>query len=97
MHEGTLRVQRLVKERNAEYESKDRIGKTRIAESIVRFVHEQGGRFLIRNDDRFLSEPRHHGNHTVAQLVEASHSQAREKVSRYFRKLRPPKVNRLST
>merc|ERR1712072_1210471 len=73
-HVGNLRCAYLVEQHQAEYERANRSGKTQIAENIIAMVNESGGRFLKKDGNKCWRE--------------VTHTQAREKVSHFFRRLR---------
>merc|ERR1712072_57476 len=73
-HVGNLRCAYLVEQHQAEYERANRSAKTEIAENIIAMVNESGGRFLKKDRNKCWQE--------------VTHTQAREKVSHFFRRLR---------
>merc|ERR1712118_235961 len=73
-HVGNLRCAYLVEQHQAEYERANRSGKTQVAENIIDMVKESGGRFLKKDKNKCWQE--------------VTHTQAREKVAHFFRRLR---------
>lgn len=72
-HPGNRRASQLVAIFQAEYEAAEKIEKTKVAERIVRMIHESHGRFLKWEKGGW---------------TEVSYTAAREKISHFFRHLR---------
>lgn len=73
-HAGNLRCAYLVEQHQVEYEKANRTGKTHIAQNIIAMIKESGGRFLKKDGNQCWQE--------------VTHTQAREKVAHFFRRLR---------